>query len=48
MKLLIFGATGTIGRPVVEQALEQGHIVTAFAHIPAKLQDIQHPNLMLF
>lgn len=48
MKLLIFGATGTIGRPVVEQALEQGHIVTAFARTPAKLGDIQHPNLTLF
>jgi putative NADH-flavin reductase len=44
MKLLIFGSTGSIGRPLVEQALEQGHTVTAFARNPAKL-DIQHPNL---
>ncbi|MDA0267359.1 MAG: SDR family oxidoreductase [Cyanobacteria bacterium] len=44
MKLVIFGATGTIGRQVVEQALEQGHIVTAFARNPAKL-DLQHPQL---
>ena len=47
MKLVIFGATGSIGIQVVEQALDQGHQVTAFARTPAKL-DIQHPNLMLF
>jgi putative NADH-flavin reductase len=47
MKLLIFGATGTIGRQVVWQALEQGHTVTAFARDPAKLE-IQHPNLKIF
>ncbi|MBX2865084.1 MAG: SDR family oxidoreductase [Leptolyngbyaceae cyanobacterium MAG.088] len=44
MKLVIFGATGTTGRHVVEQALEQGHTVTAFARTPAKL-GIQHSNL---
>lgn len=47
MKLLIIGATGSIGRQVVKQALEQGHIVTAFARNPANL-DIQHPNLNPF
>jgi len=47
MKLLIFGATGTVGQQVVGQALEQGHIVTAFARNPAKL-NIQHPNLRHF
>ena len=46
MKLVIFGATGSIGRQVVTQALAQGHRVTAFARNPAKL-DMQHPNLML-
>ena len=44
MKLLIFGSTGSIGRQLVEQALEQGHTVTAFARDPAKL-DVQHTNL---
>ncbi|MGB7249786.1 MAG: SDR family oxidoreductase [Phormidesmis sp.] len=48
MKLLVFGATGSIGRPVVEQALEKGDRVTAFARTPAKLDDIQHPNLAIF
>jgi putative NADH-flavin reductase len=44
MKLLIFGSTGSIGRHLVEQALDEGHIVTAFARNPAKL-DIKHTNL---
>lgn len=30
MKLAVFGATGTVGRLVVEQALDAGHEVTAF------------------
>ncbi len=44
MKLLIFGSTGGTGRQLVEQALAQGHLVTAFARNPDKLA-IQHPNL---
>ena len=44
MKLLIFGSTGSIGRHLVEQALAQGHAVTAFARDPAKL-DLKHANL---
>ncbi|MEO1377516.1 MAG: SDR family oxidoreductase [Cyanobacteria bacterium J06635_10] len=46
MNLLVFGATGSIGRLVVEQALEYGHIVTAFVRDPAKL-DINHANLKI-
>lgn len=46
MKLVIFGSTGTIGRNIVEQALAQGHQVTAFARNPAALE-IEHPNLSL-
>ena len=46
MNLVIFGATGTIGRQVVQQALAQGHTVTAFARNPAKL-DVQHPRLRI-
>ncbi|MGH2412701.1 MAG: NAD(P)-dependent oxidoreductase [Microcystaceae cyanobacterium] len=46
MKLLIFGATGTIGRQLVQQALEQGHIVTAFARDRAQI-DIQQTNLKI-
>lgn len=47
MKVLIFGATGSIGREVVQQALEQGHEVTAFARDPAKL-GLQHHHLKTF
>lgn len=45
MKLLIFGSTGGTGRHIVEQALEQGHTVTAFVRDPSKL-DFIHPNLI--
>lgn len=44
MKLLIFGGTGKTGQQLVEQALQQNHIVTAFVRTPSKLT-IQHPNL---
>ena len=44
MKVAIFGSTGSIGRHLVEQALEQEHTVTAFARNPATL-DMEHPNL---
>ena len=47
MKLIIFGSTGTIGRCLVDQALAQGHQVTAFARNPAALE-IEHPNLSHF
>jgi len=44
MKLIIFGATGSIGKQVVNQALEQGHQVTAFVRTAAKMA-IEHDNL---
>jgi len=44
MKLTIFGATGTVGREVVRQALERGHTVTAFARSLETL-DRQHDRL---
>ncbi len=37
MKLAIFGATGGVGRQIVEQALSQGHSVAALVRDPAKL-----------
>jgi putative NADH-flavin reductase len=46
MKLLIFGATGATGRQLVEQALEQGHEVTAFVRSPAKVTT-KHERLKL-
>ena len=44
MKVLIFGATGTVGRELVTQGLEKGHIVVAFVRDPSKLA-ISHANL---
>ena len=44
MKLLILGATGGTGRALIEQALEQGHVVTALARNPAKIRT-SHTNL---
>src|SRR5215469_16411903 len=44
MKLLILGATGGTGRQLLEQALAQGHAVTAFVRNPAKI-DRSHENL---
>lgn len=38
MKLTVFGATGGTGRHLVEQALEQGHDVTAFVRDPDKAE----------
>lgn len=46
MKLIIFGSTGSIGRQLVKQALEQGHMVTAFARDPVRV-DIKHANLQV-
>jgi putative NADH-flavin reductase len=35
MKIIIFGATGDLGKLIVEQALAQGHEVTVFVRTPA-------------
>ncbi len=37
MKLTIFGATGKTGIEIVKQALDQGHVVTAFVRDPSRL-----------
>ena len=47
MKLAIFGSTGSTGRQVVAQALEQGHDVTAFARSPEKLDQTHHEKLLV-
>lgn len=47
MKLVIFGATGGTGLPLVQQALDAGHHVIAFVRSPHKLT-IKHPNLTPF
>ncbi|MGZ3600042.1 MAG: NAD(P)-dependent oxidoreductase [Ktedonobacterales bacterium] len=44
MKLTVFGATGGTGAYVVRMALEAGHLVTAVARNPERV-DIRHENL---
>jgi len=46
MRLAIFGATGKTGKHLVEQALAQGHQVTALVRNPSKLA-VQNPNLVV-
>ena len=38
MKVIVFGATGTVGRLAVENLLKAGHTVTAFARSPQNLK----------
>lgn len=47
MNLLLFGATGATGRHLLQQALHQGHRVTAFVRSPADLADIRHRRLRI-
>ncbi|MFK5981262.1 MAG: SDR family oxidoreductase [Rhizobiaceae bacterium] len=47
MKIIIFGATGTIGRVLVAQALNAGYKVTAFTR-SGKFEGEQHANLSIF
>jgi len=44
MKIIILGASGQTGQHAVQQALEQGHVVTAIVRTPAKIT-LQHDNL---
>ena len=46
MKLVIFGASGRTGRPLVEQALQAGHDVVAFVRDPARLP-LTHERLQV-
>ena len=44
LQVAVFGATGKVGRHVIDQLLAAGHTVTAYARNPSKLPTTQ-PNL---
>ena len=44
MKVIVFGATGTIGKHVVQQALQQGHQVSAYCRDAQKLEKTKTHN----
>lgn len=48
MKLIIFGATGSVGIHLVTQALRQGHTITAFTRNTGKFSSVNHPHLNIF
>src|SRR5688572_2821107 len=48
MKLIVFGATGSVGIEIIKQALGQGHSVTAFTRSPEKLAKISQQHLNIF
>ena len=45
MKVIIFGSTGTIGKHLVQQALEKEYQVLAFCRDKEKMDSFSHPNL---
>ncbi len=38
MKVIVFGATGVLGKCITQQLLDEGHVVTAFARHPDALE----------
>ena len=46
LNVAVFGASGNIGRHVVDQLLAAGHHVTAYVRNPGKL-GVTHPNLRI-
>jgi len=48
MNIIVFGATGTVGKEIVKQALEKGYDVTAFLRNPGKMTFLNHPNLRVY
>lgn len=48
MKIIVFGATGSVGREIVKQALEKDFKVTAFIRSPEKMKNLKHTNLTVY
>jgi putative NADH-flavin reductase len=46
MKIALFGASGTIGQRIAQEALNRGHEVTGIVRNPAKVQ-LTHPHLTI-
>ncbi len=44
LKILVYGASGKIGKHVVDEALNRGHLVTAVSRDPSRITQI-HDNL---
>uniref|UniRef100_A0A6B2G5D3 Flavin reductase (NADPH) (Trinotate prediction) n=1 Tax=Myxobolus squamalis TaxID=59785 RepID=A0A6B2G5D3_MYXSQ len=47
MKILLFGATGQLGRKFLDEALKNDHLVTAICRFPEKLNETKNPNLIV-
>lgn len=45
MKLIVFGSTGSVGKHVVQQAMEEGYEVTAFCRDKSKLGNLSSRKL---
>ena len=48
MKIIIFGASGTVGQELAKQAVEKGYEVTAFVRNPEKMKNANNVNLILY
>jgi len=44
LRILVYGATGEVGQPIVAEALERGHLVTAVSRNPLSIEQ-RHENL---
>ncbi len=47
MKVIIFGASGSVGTEIVKQSLYKGYEVTAFVRNPEKIATLNHANLTI-
>ena len=48
MKLIVFGATGTVGQHLVELGLQKGYGITAFTRSPQKLLESSAKDVKIF
>ena len=48
MKILLVGATGTLGRQIAKQAVEDGHEVRCFVRNPRKASFLQEWGCLLY